>query len=294
MILVNCGGGSVAGGGADRRTAIGEALRGAGIAGDPEWVAGEEIAPRAQAAVAAGAPLVIAGGGDGTISAAAGALAGSGATLGILPLGTLNHFARDLKIPTDLPGAAALIAKGGARTVDVGELNGRVFINNSAIGLYPLMVRDREAQQRRLGRGKRLAMAVAAARALLRFSSQRLTLTVDNETISIETRLLFVGNNDYSMRLPGAGGRERIDDGELSVLVMRPKSRLGFFVATIRSLVRGPRDADLVVLGRVERLRVASKQRLLMVSVDGETLHLRPPLEYRIRKQALRVIAPLA
>ena len=73
----------------------------------------------------------------------------------MLPLGTLNHFARDLGIPTDVDEAAKLIAAGKDRRVDVAEMNERIFINNSAIGLYPLMVRDRDLQQKLLGRSKR-------------------------------------------------------------------------------------------------------------------------------------------
>ena len=97
-----------------------------------------------------GDELLIVGGGDGTISAAASALVGTETRLGILPLGTLNHFARDLGIPTDLDEAAKLIAAGAERRVDVAEMNGRIFINNSAIGLYPLMVVDRDVQRKRL------------------------------------------------------------------------------------------------------------------------------------------------
>src|SRR6476661_7433687 len=116
------------------------------------------------------------GGGDGTISAAASAVVGTETVLGILPLGTLNHFARDLGIPADLDEAAKLIASGKDRRVDVAEMNDRIFINNSAIGLYPLMVRDRDVQRKRLGRSKRLAMIVASVRTLARFNHQRLTL----------------------------------------------------------------------------------------------------------------------
>ena len=125
--------------------------------------------------------MLIVGGGDGTISAAASALVGTETVLGILPLGTLNHFARDLGIPTDLDEAATLIARGSERRVDVAEMNGRIFINNSAIGLYPLMVVDRDLQRKRLGRSKRLAMLVASLRTLARFNHQRLTLTVNDE-----------------------------------------------------------------------------------------------------------------
>src|SRR5205085_4347134 len=125
------------------------------------------------------------------------ALGGTDTLLGVLPLGTLNHFARDLGIPTDLTEAVQLIASRKEQRVDIAEMNGRVFINNSAIGLYPLMVMDRDLQRKRLGRSKRLAMIVASARSLARFHHERLTLTINDEKELVDTPLLFVGNNDY-------------------------------------------------------------------------------------------------
>ena len=287
VILINRGGGSVG-----EQGRIEQAVEATGIDGDIQWLEGEDLPKAARAAVKAGAPLVVAGGGDGTISCVAGALAGSKTTLGVLPLGTLNHFARDLGIPTDLDEAAKLVATGKSRPVDVADVNGRVFVNNSAIGLYPLMVLDREAQQAHLGRSKRWAMAIAAARTLFRFSSRRLALTVNDRTAVVDTPLLFVGNNAYRTELPGAGTREAIDRGELFVLVLRPKSRLGFCLASIRALAgRASRD-DVVRIDGVETLKVGSSRHMLAISLDGETVHMKPPLEYRIRPKALKVIAP--
>ena len=141
----------------------------------------------AEAAGAAGLGAVVAAGGDGTISCAAGALAGSDRPLGILSFGTLNHFARDAGLPADVKEAVAAIAGGRTRQVDVAEVNGRVFINNSAVGMYPKLVRDREAQQRHLGRGKKLAMLIAAGRSLWRFSHHRLTLRIAGREAPVET-----------------------------------------------------------------------------------------------------------
>ena len=291
-VLINRGGGSLGERGTVQRSDIADALRKAGIEAEPQYVEGSEIREAAKAAVAAGAGVVVAGGGDGTISCVAGVLAGTDTAVGVLPLGTLNHFARDLCIFTDLERAAALIAAGKSRMVDVAEVNGRTFINNSAIGLYPLMVLDREAQQAKLGRSKRFAMAVAAARTLARFSSRRLTLTVNDRSAQVDTPLLFVGNNAYRLELPDAGKREALDRGELFVLVLRRKSRFGFCVASLRALFGRTRRDDVVRLEHVERLRVDSLHSTLAVSLDGETLRLKPPLDYRIRKAALKVIAP--
>ena len=290
-VLLNRGGGAVA---ADSDIAgkVADALRKGGVDADIELIDGGDCAVRCKAIAERGDPLLIVGGGDGTIGAAASALVGADTRLGILPLGTLNHFARDLGIPTDLDEACALIAKGSDRRVDVAEMNGRIFINNSAIGLYPLMVVDRDLQRRRLGRSKRLAMLVASLRTLARFNHQRLTLTVNDDKARVDTPLLFVGNNDYRVDLGAPGRRESIEDGELCVLVMRKKTRLGLIAASIRALFNRSRPDDMVYLDGVERLRVDSRRSQLAVSLDGEVVSSAPPLDYRIRKKALRVIAP--
>jgi len=291
-VLLNRGGGAFA---ADRKLPerVEAALKGAGLDVDVELLSGGDCEVRARAIAERGDPLLIVGGGDGTIGAAASAVVGTETAVGILPLGTLNHFARDLGIPADLDEAARLIASGKDRSVDVAEMNEHIFINNSAIGLYPLMVVDRDLQRKRLGRSKRLAMIVASLRTLLRFNHQRLTLTVNDERTSrIDTPLLFVGNNDYRIDLGAPGERESLDDGRLSVFVMRKKTRRGLIAASIRALFDRSRKDDMVMLEDVERLRVDSRRSNLAVSLDGEVVRATPPLDYRIRKKALRVIAP--
>jgi len=275
------------------RDQVAAALRDAGVAAKIEAVDGAAIRERAEAAVAGGARLVVVGGGDGSVSSAAQALAGTDATLAILPLGTLNHLARDLGIPLDLAQSAALVASGKPRPIDIAEVNGRTFVNNAAIGLYPLMVVDREAQQHRLGRSKRLAMLVASVRTMVRFHHQRLRLEFDGGEQRVDTPLLFVGNNDYRLTLPAAGQRDRLDDGRLCVMVMRKKGLPGFLAAVARALLGIPRADDMVRVDGVRQLRVDSARSTLTLALDGETLAMKPPLDFRIRPKALRVIAPL-
>ena len=291
-VLLNRSGGTLA---ADPTLAdrARETLTAAGLDVEIELLSGGDCAVRCRAIAERKDPLLIVGGGDGTISAAASAIAGTDTMLGILPLGTLNHFARDLGIPTDLDEAAKLIAGRTGRRVDIGEMNDRVFINNSAIGLYPLMVVDRDLQRKRLGRSKRLAMVVASFRTLVRFNHHRLTLTINEEqTGRIDTPLLFVGNNSYRLDIAAAGKRETLDSGELYVLVMRKKTRRGIVAASIRAFFGRSRKDDMVELEGVQRLRVGSHRSQLAVSLDGEVVRSEPPLDYRIRKAALRVVAP--
>jgi diacylglycerol kinase family enzyme len=155
------------------------------------------------------------------------------------------------------------------------------------------MVADREGQQERLGRSKQVAMLVAGLRTLVRFHHYRLSLTVnDSEHATIDTPLLFVGNNLYRLAMPRAGSRDRLDEGLLSVAVARKAGRLGLARAMLAWLFGRSSRGQLVELDNVTRLRVACRRSRLTVSCDGETLGLAPPLDYRIRPRALRVVAP--
>jgi diacylglycerol kinase family enzyme len=290
--IVNRGGGTVGetNGLVERLQKAFEAL---GVEADIRLTGTANIA--GEFAAAASAPdldAVVAGGGDGTVSCAAGTLAGTGRPLGIVPLGTLNHLARDAGIPGDLEAAVETIAAGHVKAIDVGEVNGRVFVNNSAIGLYPRMVRHREQQQERLGRSKRLAMLSASLIALRRFSRHRLTIDLGGLRAPLETPLLFVGNNRYQTSLLSLGRREALDRGELCLYAPLVRGRLRFLGLGVRSLLCLGKQRDFVTLHEVEEAVVRARRATLNVSVDGEVVRMETPLTYRIRRGALRLIVP--
>src|SRR6266446_4349799 len=158
-------------------------------------VQGPQLMDAARAAADSDADVVVLGGGDGTVSAGANALAGTGRIMGVLPLGTLNHFARDLGVPTDLEEAVRAIAQGAPRDVDVGEANGRVFVNNSSIGLYPLMVSLRNVWMEHKGMHKWVAMGRAALGTLRRFPVVRIALRMSEGGLLVTTPMVFIGNN---------------------------------------------------------------------------------------------------
>jgi len=245
-----------------------------------------------EAASAPGLDAVVAGGGDGTLSGAAGQLAGSGRPFGILPLGTLNHLARDAGIPIELDEAVAVIAAGHTRAIDVAEVNGRVFVNNSSVGLYPDMVRLREAQQERTGRGKRLAMLWASFASLRHFRRHRLWISTPGLEAPIRTPLLFVGNNRYQVNLLALGQREELDAGELCLYAIRARSRAHLFWAGIRGIFgRLDQQRDFIT-AYVTAAEISSDRPALTLSVDGETVRMETPLRYRVRPKALTLIAP--
>jgi diacylglycerol kinase family enzyme len=290
-VIINRGGGSFGEDSADELRPLFErnGIDAKIVAVDP----GELGRHCAEAAEAAGVDALVAAGGDGTISTAAAAVAGTDMKLGVLPLGTLNHFAKDAGIPLDLEDAVAAIAGGRTRQVDVAEVNGRVFINNSAVGLYPELVKAREAQQRRLGRGKRLAMLVAGMRAFWRFSRRRLTIRIAGHEGTIVTPLLFVGNNRYKMSLMGLGQRDAIDRGALCIYAPLADGPLHFLSVSLRAVLgREDRQSDFVALESVSEAEIASPRPTLMVATDGEAQRLDTPLRYKVRPGALKLIVP--
>jgi diacylglycerol kinase family enzyme len=252
---------------------------------------GSEIPDLARRAMAEGSQPVVAGGGDGTLSAVASALVGSRHALGILPLGTLNHFAKDLKIPLELEAAVANLFTGRLARVDVGEVNGRVFLNNSSLGLYPAIVREREERQRH-GAGKWIAFALAVVTILWRYAPVHVWLRVDSLPESgAPTPFVFVGNNRYEIEGAHMGGRSRLDGGRLWICRAPHAGLWTLLHLAVKALLgRVPHGGFDAVDG--EQCEVRAKRGHLRVSADGEVISLETPLHYRIRPGALGVIVP--
>jgi diacylglycerol kinase family enzyme len=256
-------------------------------------VAGKDIDGQVKSAARNGA--VVVGGGDGTLGSAAAIVAAAGGTLGILPLGTRNHLARQLGIPMDLPGAAKIIADGQKRKIDLSSVNDHVFINNASIGLYPAMVRVRDDLQKRHGVPKWIANIPAGWHTLGNLRHRRLRLTMDGAAQPIRTPLLFVGNNVYSLDIGKVGQRDALDDGKLSVFAVSPNSRAGLIGFGLRALIgRTNSERDFETLGVCETLELASHAKTIEVAIDGEIVRLQTPLKFTVRPSALEVFAPPA
>jgi diacylglycerol kinase family enzyme len=252
---------------------------------------GAELDDALRAAIERNPDAIVAGGGDGTVSTVAAALAGGSIALGVLPLGTLNHFAKDMRLPLELQAAVERAARGTTRRIDVGEVNGRVFINNSSLGLYPEIVRDRERQKRRLGRGKWLALVWASIGALRRFPFLSIRLVVDGSPRVRRTPFVFIGNNVYAMEGFAVGERERLDGACLSLYMTQRAGRWRLLLLALRALVgklRQARDFDALCASEID---VESRHRRLGVATDGEITPMTPPLRYRIRPASLLVVA---
>lgn len=267
-----------------------------GIEATLEFLPGAELQERAERAVGnvgeRQLDAIIVGGGDGSIASVARVVADTEVPIGILPLGTFNHFARDLGIPVRLEDAIDVIAAGQTRHVDLAEVNGEIFVNNSSIGIYPYLVVDRERLRQHHRLRKWTAMVLATWRTLRHFPLRRLHVRTGGQETLYRSPCLFVGNNEYSLVGMRAGKRARLDDGELCVYVAKRQSRWSLFWLACRSLagfMDQERDLHMV---KTPRVRITSRTSRLLVSLDGEVTILRSPLRYRVRPRALRVFAP--
>jgi diacylglycerol kinase family enzyme len=288
IVLLNARAGATPSPGEDE---IRGAFAAAGAEADIRSIPADSITAAARQAATEAPDAVVAAGGDGTVSAVAAALIGSTVPLGVLPSGTLNHFAKDLALPSDLRAAVAAIVAGRARSVDVAEVNGIPFINNSSIGLYPHIVAHRDEQRQRLGRNKWLAMFFAICAIFTRYPLMDVVLrTESGEAFRGVTPFVFIGNNRYAMDLLAMGARPRLDRGELSVYFSRRKGRFSLVRIMLRGLLGRldqARDFDTHVAREV---RIETRKHSVRVAFDGEVRSLTPPLCYRIHAGALRVL----
>jgi diacylglycerol kinase family enzyme len=293
-VIINAGAGT---GHDDERAAeLRRKLADAGLDAELTLAAGgDELIEAARRACEGGARLVVAGGGDGSVNAVASQVVEAGRSdvkFGVLPMGTLNHFAKDLGIPLELDAAIANLASGVPVRVDVGEVNGRIFLNNSSLGLYPDIVRDREKQQRRLGRGKWPAALWASLAALRRYPFLSIRLEVEGTRLARRTPFVFIGNNAYTMQGLAIGVRERLDAGALSLYVAQHPTRFGllrFAFDALRARLGEERDFDVLQAGGFE---IDTHRARLRVATDGEVTVMAPPLRYRSRPGALDVLVP--
>ena len=256
-------------------------------------VAPEGLADALREEVRCGVPRVLVVGGDGTVSAAAAALAYGATELAVIPAGTLNHFARDYGIPTDVHAALELARSGRGRPIDLGAVNGQYFVNTSSVGAYVTFVRARERLERYFG--YRLASVFAAAQVLTHVRRHRVLIKTEDRCQTYETPLVFVGVGERALGLRGAGARVHAGDSVLHVVVPRPGTTvLGLarrFAAAGRS-ARGVGSSTLAEAMLSDHCTIELRRERVRVSLDGELVVMHAPLQYRLHPGALRVVLP--
>lgn len=254
--------------------------------------AGVNLKDLSREALSSGTKIIVAGGGDGTLSATAAGVVGTDIPFGVIPVGTLNHFARDLKIPLDLEGAAGVIFGGHTVDVDVAEVNGKTFLNNSILGLYPIY-RFLRADQERKGWGKRIAFWKAVYSTVRKFPSLKLRLFVNGQEIVRKTPYVLIANNEHAMEGYQLGRRNSLTDGKLWIYVMRQRNRWGLLRLLLNLVFGRFKGKDEFEIFSTEEAWVEpAREGRLGVALDGEVTVMESPLHYRILSRSLSVLAP--
>jgi len=289
-VIVNASSGTPRGG--EFSADLAARFRSAGVNASIAMAGPGELVSQVRHALIEKPRMIVVGGGDGTLNSAASMLIGTDTAMGILPLGTLNHFARDLGIPPDVDAAIRTIAGGHVRKVDVGAVNDRYFLNNSSLGLYPRVVAGRIALQQRLGHGKANALVRAAFAVFRRYPFLDVRIDIDGTGISRRTPFVFIGNNRYEMEGFGIGSRARLDEAVLSLYVANHTGRFGLLRLMVRALFRRLDQAKDFDIASARSIVVDTRHAGLRVANDGELFHMQPPLDYRILPGALSVVVP--
>jgi diacylglycerol kinase family enzyme len=250
----------------------------------------KSIAAIARICRAKSCDVIIVGGGDGTVSAAAAAAAESRLALGIIPLGTMNLFARSLAIPLDMHAAAAALAAGDLAHVDIGEVNGRFFIHHVTLGLHPRMIRIRE----RLSYGSRPGKIWATIQAwwIVVRQPPRLAvrISVGDTTVERRTAAVLVTNNPLGEgHLPYA---DDLEQGELGLYVTTSRRWSDLLQLAAQLALGGISATPLLESRRAARIAIDLPGGAVNASVDGEIVTLEPPLQFGVRHRGLTVLRP--
>jgi diacylglycerol kinase family enzyme len=274
------------------RTALETAFREAGLEADLHLVGAEDIGEALEQAASGPSDLIVAGGGDGTLNAAASLAVKHDKTLGILPMGTMNVLARNLDVPLDLSQAARVIATGTVRKIDAAEVNGHYYFCNSYFGLPALFSEERE-NQRGEGFFNRL-FGYLFEFPKLALAARRMAVAVhDGERERLVRSLAYaVSNNPYDQSEEMALHRGSLTKGKLGFYATKHYSALALplFIAKF-AIGRGSTDPSLVHM-EADALEVRSSRKTIAVTNDGELMKLATPLRYRIHPAALRVVLP--
>lgn len=293
LVVLNPRSGRGGGGRRDTEAQVAQACEAAGLA--------VEIAPTgrrrspedvAREGVERGFRRIAAAGGDGTICAVASVLAGTDRTLGVLPKGTFNYFARSLGVLQDLAGAVEVLRSGAPRRVSVARVNGHAFLNNASLGACAAILETREDVYRRWGRSRVAAYwSVVKTLATLR-APLDLTIEAGGETVRRRTPMAFAVANAYQLDQMGLPGRACVEAGGLALFVAPDSGRWGLMrhaAALALGVAKPERDYELICGATI---RIAPRRPNRLVARDGERARMRGPFELSVAPGALSVLAP--
>ena len=254
----------------------------------------EEAAAAAERAALADGGVVVAAGGDGTIRSVAQVLTGSEVPLAVVPVGTFNFFARNHHIPEDPRAALALALDGEPRPVDLGEVNGHVFLINASLGLYARAIAEREQSTARFGRKRLVVIASTLMSFLKGHPAVKLEIEAGGHTRRLRTPMVFIGNNALQLRDVALDVAGCMQQGRLAVVVMRPVGTLGMLRMTLNGLMRMLGEEENLLSFCADSLVIRRRHWKMTVALDGELFRLATPLSIHRSTGALRLVQPTA
>ncbi len=236
--------------------------------------------------------LAVAAGGDGTASALVNLSSCRKKPIAVIPCGSFNHFATDAGVPLEMPDAVHAIFSGIQMDLDAASLNGRLFINNSSIGLYPHSVEVREKLEKKYGHNRLLFLIIAFLRIFTRFPLYKISLKINGKDEQHITPSLFVGNNKYEVELLKFGSRESLQEGKLSLYFSQCRNRWRFLRNSFFLLIGKLQQAKNFDFLLVDEVDLETAKKRVRVSADGEIYKLEPPLAYKSIPGAVKIILP--
>jgi diacylglycerol kinase family enzyme len=265
------------------------------IAGfDLDVVQPRELEQHLKQAIDGGTKRIVVAGGDGTIATAASLVANTDVELAILPGGTLNHFAKDHNIPTDLGKAALVAADGVVGHADVAYVTDSLFLNTSSIGAYVTFVRVRERFEKYVG--YRIASCLALVRTWAGLRTFTVTLELEGTKKMYRSSMVFIGVGERELKLPTLGNRVKNGRPGLHVMIVGGSQRARLFTLALAGIAKGTKEAEKLSDFDdflVDRCRIDLTRSHTLIGLDGELKEMRTPLDYRIEHDALHlVVAP--
>ncbi len=236
--------------------------------------------------------IIAAAGGDGTINAVVQALLHSHIELAILPFGTFNYVARALDIPLTLEAAVQNIIDGKPKAIHLGQVNGRIYLNNASLGLYPVIIERREAYNKKFGRFPFIAYLSGLDVLLKQYSHYKLQATVDGQLYPIATPLIFFGNNQLQLQDLKLRLAECAAQGKLAGVAVGKVKRWQVFQLILKLLQGELENADHAYGFCADSVEIVSKHANMKVALDGEIIQLETPLKFSVIHEAVRVRAP--
>jgi diacylglycerol kinase family enzyme len=231
---------------------------------------------------------VVAAGGDGTVRLAAQFAIQAKLPLGILPLGTLNHFAKDLGLPIDLAEAAKVIANGTTAPADYCEVNDQIFLNNASLGIYPATVIDREKTQKHWG--KWLAAAKGFIGALRTNKNMDCTIVAPEGSWEYSSPLIFVGNNKYHIDRAGLSGRDKLNGARMFLYVVQATNRRRLVILALLNFLGFHLRSTASARQTKGPLTIKSAQSSTDIALDGEVFKMKFPLHFAMNAGQLTVL----